>query len=78
MASAEHITQAESHVQEAILRISRQQALVDRLERSGREKEAARARELLQTFRDTLRVASEHLRIERDNLRIGRGNDLNS
>jgi hypothetical protein len=56
------LEEAERHIREYEARITRQEALVGEMERHGHAQAAARARDLLKTFRETLRVAQDHRR----------------
>ncbi|HYG88087.1 MAG TPA: hypothetical protein VD978_17705 [Azospirillum sp.] len=65
------LTQAERHVREGAARVDRQSAIYDKLVRDGHETEAAQAKAILNTLKDTLDLAREHLRIEREQQGVG-------
>jgi hypothetical protein len=58
-----HLQEAERHIGEFEERIARQEARIEELERGNHHDAAKRARELLATFHETLRVGREHRRI---------------
>jgi hypothetical protein len=58
------ITQSERHVREGEERITRQTALVERMDRAGHEHRAEQARQMLATLQQYLEIAREHLRIQ--------------
>lgn len=55
---------AEQHLQEAQELLSEQQALIVRLERSGRAREAQEARAILATIERSLELARDEVRME--------------
>ena len=59
------LAQAERHVTEAEARIARQREIIAELDRDGHERTAAKARQLLATFQQTLDLARNRLRIQR-------------
>ena len=58
------LAMAARHVMEGEERVARQEAIVERMLKSGYEREAAEAVKLLETMNMTLRLAREHLRRE--------------
>ena len=59
------LAMCERHVAEGEARVARQQEIIAEMERDGHTETAARARNLLATFCDTLALARHHLEIER-------------
>ena len=64
------LAMTERHIREAEERIVAQEAIVSRLEADGHDRAAARAREILATFRRTLEVAYEHRRLELEEIAV--------
>ncbi|MBV9198564.1 MAG: hypothetical protein JO320_04565 [Alphaproteobacteria bacterium] len=56
---------AERHVREAEERIARQHEIIAELDRDGHQRMAAKARQLLAAFQQTLDLAHHHVRRER-------------
>jgi hypothetical protein len=58
------LAMAARHVVEGEDRVARQEAIVERMLKSGYKREAAEAVRLLETMKTTLRLARQHLRRE--------------
>jgi hypothetical protein len=56
---------AERHVLKGEERIARQQAVIEAMERDNHPNTAAKAREILTTMQESLRLARQHLDAER-------------
>jgi hypothetical protein len=55
-----HLAQADRHIASSLTLIERQRELIATLERNGRDSLAARARQLLALFEETLRLMQAH------------------